>query len=136
MSDIDKEKLKKYDEVVNTIITNVLIEHHRLGKFVLYNFNPDDPTHQLYFNVTAVAADLQMEPIYLEMPFLSYVKLWIKFRKKRKNIRWLSLKVQQEIGTIDIIEVQEMMDFICKEMSIKEELFEEINDEYYGWSLN
>ena len=123
---------KKYDEVVNVVITNVLVERQRCGKYVLYDFDPADDANKLYFNVTTVAADLNKEKIYLDMPLLDYIKFWKKRCKKRSNLRWfnwfLKRKLNQYRVSVDII-----MNYICAELKLNYRLFKEINDEYYGW---
>lgn len=53
------QKYAEYDNVVRTIMTNVLVERERCGKFLLYDFKGNNGAEKLYFNVTAVAADLR-----------------------------------------------------------------------------
>lgn len=129
----EQGKIYQYDNIVQTIMTNVLIEHARLGGFVLKDFKPTNGAQKLYFNITAVAADLSKELIYLDMPLLSYLKLRLKFGRKRKNLRHFTSRYKNEIDIVEAIEVQEMMDFVYKELSLEGEIFEEINNEYYGW---
>lgn len=129
----EQGKIYQYDNIVQTIMTNVLIEHARLGGFVLKDFKPTNGAQKLYFNVTAVVADLSKEPIYLDMPLLSYLKLRLKFGKKRRNLLHFTSRYKNEIDIVEAISVQEMMDFVCKELSLDEKIFEEINNEYYGW---
>lgn len=124
---------RKYDEVIDIIMTNVLIERQRCGKYLLYDFNPDDDADRLYFNVTTVAADLNNEKIYVDMPLLSYIKFWKKRSKKRSNLRWFNWfqkkKLDDEFKTSPAV----IMDFICEQLKLNYRLFKEINDEYYGW---
>ena len=46
----DKDKYRHYDEIVNTILTNILVERERCGKILLWDFNPIDHGDRLYFN--------------------------------------------------------------------------------------
>ena len=130
----DKEKIKEYDNVVQTIMNNVFVERQRLGIYLLYNFKPTNGAQKLFFNVTAIAADINKEFIYLDMPIWSYLKFRHKFGKKRQNLRWWGPLKRRKIKEKDIAGAQEMMDFIRDAMSIKESLYEEINNEYYGWA--
>ena len=82
------EKYKQYDEIVNCIMRNVLVERQRCGKYLLWDFNPICDSDRLYFNITAVTADLNREFIWLDMPFIDYIKMKWKRRKVRKNLRY------------------------------------------------
>lgn len=133
---IEKEiypKYALYDSVVQTIMTNILVEHERCGKYLLYDFQPSDDANKLYFNVTAVAADLNKEKIYLNMPLLDFIFFWKKRRKKRKNLRWLNPIQKKKLSDENKTSVYIIMDFICEELKLNFHLFKEINDEYYGW---
>ena len=63
-----------YDSVVSTIMTNVMVERTRCGKFLLYDFKPELDMDRLYFNVSAIAADMMREKLYLHMPFFDLLK--------------------------------------------------------------
>ena len=63
-----EDKYSLYDSVVTTIMTNVLVERERCGKFLLYDFDPNLDLDRLYFNVAAIAADIRRENLYLHMP--------------------------------------------------------------------
>lgn len=127
-------KYKQYDEVVTTIMTNVLVEHSRCGKFLIYRFKPVDGMNKLYFNVTAVAADLRKENIYLSMPLLSYIKFRIKLGKKRRNLKWFGPIQRKKLSNEYKTSVRTIMEFICNSLKIDEALYDEINNEYYGWT--
>lgn len=126
-----EDKYKEYDHIVSTIMTNVLIERERYGSFLLYDFNIDSDADILYYNITAIAADLRKENIYLDMPLKKYWK-FKKNRKNRKNLKWFSpfkkRKLEDEFKTSVII----LMEFIREQLNFSYELFKEINDEYYG----
>ena len=84
----DKEKFGRYDEIVNTILKNILVERERCGKILLWDFNPIDHGDRLYFNIAAIVADINKEPMYLNMPLFDYLKFKWKRRKSRKNLRY------------------------------------------------
>lgn len=128
-----ESKYIQYDNVVNTIMTNILVERERCGKYILYDFRPSDDADKLYFNVAAIAADLNGEKIYLGMPLLDFIFFWKKRRKKRHNLRWLNPIQKKKLSDEDKTSVAIIMDFICVQLKLNYRLFKEINDEYYGW---
>ena len=125
-------KYKTYDNVVSTVMMNVLVERKRCGSFIVYDFDQDENSNRLYFNVTAVAADINKEYFYIHMPLLSYIKLKFKWRK-RKNFRWFgpikNKKLDPQCKTSTTI----LMDFISEQLNVPYTIFEDINNEYYGW---
>lgn len=129
----EETKYKTYDNVVSTIMMNILIERKRCGKFLIYDFDQTDDGNKLYFNVAAVAADLEKEKIYLDMPLLDFIFFWKKRHKNRKNLRWFGPFQKRKLLDENKTSVSIIMDFICKELKINYRLFKEINDEYYGW---
>lgn len=132
MEEINKEVIQEYDKIVQAIMTNVLIEKERLGNFIIYKFNPDDDAQKLYFNVTTVAADLIRQPIYLDMSLWTYLRFRFKFGRKRRNLRWFG-RLRRKVNAKEIVDTQELMDFIGKEFDIDRKMFNNINNEYYGW---
>ena len=128
-----ESKYIQYDNVVNTIMTNILVERERCGKYILYDFRPSDDADKLYFNVATIAADLNKEKIYLGMPLLDFIFFWKKRRKKRHNLRWLNPIQKKKLSDEDKTSISIIMDFICVQLKLNYRLFKEINDEYYGW---
>ena len=128
-----ENKYIQYDNVVSTIMTNILVERERCGKYILYDFQPSNDADKLYFNVAAIAADLNKEKIYLGMPLLDFFFFWKKRRKKRHNLRWLNPIQKKKLSDEDKTSVSIIMDFICVQLKLNYRLFKEINDEYYGW---
>ena len=122
-----------YDSVVSTIMTNVMVERTRCGKFLLYDFKPELDMDRLYFNVAAIAADMMREKLYLHMPFLDYLKLRIKYRRKRTNLKWFSPWSEKKLDNEYKTSVGVLMSFIEEQLKLSEGLFKEINDAYYGW---
>lgn len=129
----EETKYKMYDNVVSTVMMNVIVEKQRCGKFLIYDFDQTDDGNKLYFNVTLVAADLEKEKIYLDMPLLDFIFFWKKRRKNRKNLRWFNPIQKKKLSDENKTSVSIIMDFICEELKINYRLFKEINDEYYGW---
>ena len=127
-----EDKYKQYDEVVQTIMRNVLVERERCGKFLLYDFQPLMDADRLYFNVAAIAADLRKENLYLNMPLRDYIKFRKKRGKKRTNLRWFgpihSYFLDQEYKTSTYI----IMEFVKEALDLPSDMFKTINDEYYG----
>lgn len=130
---IHNKDYKEYDRVVQTIMTNIFVEKERNGKFIIYNFDPQIDSHKLYFNVTAIAADLINEKVYLDMGLLDYIKFWKKRSKKRSNLKWFSPFHKYKMDDEFKVDTSKLMDFIADELDIKRSLFKEINDKYYGW---
>lgn len=122
-----------YDSVVSTIMTNVMVEHTRCGKFLLYDFKPELDMDKLYFNVAAIAADMMREKLYLHMSFLNYIKFRIKFWKKRTNLKWFSPWSEKKLDNEYKTSVGILMSFVEEQLELPEGLFKEINDAYYGW---
>lgn len=128
-----EDKYTQYDNVVSTIMTNILIERERCGKYILYDFQPSNDADKLYFNVATIAADLNREKIYLGMPLLDFIFFWKKRRKKRHNLRWLNPIQKKKLSDENKTSISIIMDFICVQLKLNYRLFKEINDEYYGW---
>ena len=126
-------KYKQYDSVVSTVMMNILVERERCGRFLIYDFDQNDDGNRLYFNVMAVAADLEREKIYLDMPLLDFIFFWKKRRKNRKNLRWFNPIQKRKLSDENKTSTSIIMDFICEKMNLNYRLFKEINDEYYGW---
>ncbi len=128
-----EDKYIQYDNVVKTVMTNILVERERCGKYILYDFQPSNDADKLYFNVAAIAADLNKEKIYLGMPLLDFIFFWKKRRKKRHNLKWLNPIQKKKLSDENKTSVSIIMDFICVQLKLNYRLFKEINDEYYGW---
>lgn len=133
MSEITKADYDLYDSVVTTIMRNVLVERRRCGKFFLYDFHPENDAEKLYFNVAAIAADLHRENLYIDVPFWTYIKLRLKFRKRRTNLKRVTKASKKEVDDEFKTSVYILMDFIAKGLDISTDLFKTINDAYYGW---
>lgn len=128
-----ENKYKLYDSVVSTIMSNVMVECARCGKILLYDFKPELDMDKLYFNVAAIVADISKEKLYLHMPFWGYIRFRMKFWKKRMNLRWFSPWAEKKLEDENKTSVSIIMSFVAEKLEISEDLFKEINDEYYGW---
>lgn len=128
-----KNETPTYDEVVGTIMSNVIVERQRCGKIILWDFQEDNDWDRLYFNVAAIIADMNKELIYLQMPFWKYVKMKWKRRKQRKNLRYLSRSRAEDISYESRTSVYIIMDFIRNFYNLDKDDFGKINSEYYGW---
>ena len=126
------ETNKQYDEIVGTIMQNVIAEMNRSdGRIVLWDFQHNQDMDRLYYNIACIVADLYDKQIYLQMPLLQYLKFKYVHRK-RKNIHWISRKckwLKDENKTSIFI----IMDFVRAHYGINMTLFKDINEEYYGW---
>ena len=128
-----KNETPTYDEVVGTIMSNVIVESHRCGKIILWDFQEDNDWDRLYFNVAAIVADMNHEVMYLQMPLWKYVKMKWHRRKQRKNLRYLSRSRAEDIPYENRTSVYILMDFIRNFYKLDKDYFKKINDEYYGW---
>ena len=126
------ETNKQYDEIVGTIMQNVIAEMNRSdGRIVLWDFQHNQDMDRLYYNIACIVADLYDKQIYLQMPLLQYLRFKYVHRK-RKNIHWISRKckwLKDENKTSIFI----IMDFVRAHYGINRTLFKDINEEYYGW---
>ena len=126
-------KYDKYDEVVSTVMRNILVERERVGKFLLYDFQPQMDADKLYFNVANVAATMRKENLYLNMPLLDYIKFRKKRGKKWSNLRWCIPWTLKKLDNEHKTSIYIIMDFIKETLDIPSNMFKDINDEYYGW---
>lgn len=126
-----ESKYEKYDEIIQVIMTNIEVERGRNGKYLLYDFQPELTMDKLYYNATAIMADLNHEPIYIDLPFFDYMK-FRRERRKRKNLKWFGPLKKRKLSDDCKTSAYIIMDFIREVMELDESIFEEINSEYYG----
>ena len=124
------ETNRQYDQIVATIMQNVLAEANRAGgKVVLWDFHPQNSVDRLYYHIACIVADIYNKQMYLEMGFMDYLKFKHK-NKKRKNIHWVWRKhtsLSDDVKTSVFIIMEYVRQFYNIEMSV----FEDINKEYY-----
>ena len=130
---VDKETEIKYNQIVGTIMQNVFAERNVANKIVLWDFQESQPMDRLYFNVASIVADMGKERMYLQMPFIDYLKLKWQFRKKRKNLRWCSPIMTRELPDESKTSLYIIMSFIAEYYNIDMKVFEDIQKEFYGW---
>lgn len=126
-----EDKYNFYDNVISTIMTNILVERQRCGKILLYDYDPSNAADRLYFNVATIAADLNKENIYINTPLLDYRKIRKKFGKKRSNLRWFGPLEKKKLSDDHKTSVYIIMDFIGEQLNISDKVFQDINREYY-----
>lgn len=130
---VDRETEKKYDEIVGTIIQNVLSERSIAGKIVLWDFQESQAMDRLYFNVASIISDMNGEKLYIQAPLLTYLEMKWKRRKSRKNLRWCGPLSARQLPDDAKTSVYIIMDYIRGYYNEPYEIFEEINSEFYGW---
>ena len=130
---VDRETEKKYDEIVGTIIQNVLSERSIAGKIVLWDFQESQAMDRLYFNVASIVSDMNGEKLYIQAPLLTYLEMKWKRRKSRKNLRWCGPLMARQLPDEAKTSVYIIMDYIRGYYNEPYEIFEEINNEFYGW---
>lgn len=123
-----------YDEVVGTIMSNIIVERQRCGKIILWDFQVDNDWDRLYFNIATIVADMNHDVMYLQMPLWEYMKLRWKRRKQRKNLRYLSRFRAEDVPYENRTSIYILMDFVREFYNLPNNFFKEINDEYYGWT--
>ena len=129
----ENTKYNEYDKIVGTIMSNVLAERNRVGKIVLWDFQEGQSSDRLYFHAACIVADVENEKVYINMPFIQYLKLKWKSRKVRKNLRWCNPLMARRLPNEGKTSVFIIMDFIAEFHKIGFNKFAEINEAYYGW---
>ena len=130
---VDKETEIKYNQIVGTIMQNVFAERNVANKIVLWDFQESQPMDRLYFNVASIVADMGKERMYLQMPFFAYLKMKWRRRKTRKNLRWCGPLMKKRLPDEAKTSIYLLTDFVREYYDITPEVFEAINDEFYGW---
>lgn len=124
---------KRYDIIVSTIMQNVLAERRIANKIILWDFQEKQPMDRLYFNVAAIVADMNNEPIYVQMALIPYLKMKWKRRKTRKNLRWIGPIMAKELPNEAKTSVYVLMCFIAEFHKIDLKVFDDIQNAYYSW---
>ena len=130
---IMEDKYKHYDEIVKTIVLNIDAERQRVGKIILWDFHEEKDSDKLYFNVAAVVSDIKNELMYVQMPLIPYLKMKWKRRKTRKNLRRLGWRAAKSLPFQSQTSIGVIMEFVKNYHKETDEIFTEINNEYYGW---
>ena len=112
-----EDKYKHYDEIVKTIVLNIDAERQRAGKIILWDFHED----------------IKNELMYVQMPLIPYLKMKWKRRKTRKNLRRLGRRAAKSLPPQSQTSIGVIMEFVKNHYKETDEIFTEINNEYYGW---
>lgn len=128
-----EDKYKHYDEIVKTVVLNVEAERQYAGKIILWDFHEERDSDKLYFNVAAVVSDIYNELMYVQMPLIPYLKMKWKRRKTRKNLRRLGRRAAKSLPPQSQTSIGVIMEFVKNHYKETDEIFTEINNEYYGW---
>ena len=130
---VDRETEIKYNQIVGTIMQNVFAERNIANKIILWDFQESQSIDRLYFNVASIVADMGKERMYLQMPFFTYLKMKWRRRKTRKNLRWCGPLRAHKLPNEAKTSIYLIMSFIAEYYNINIKVFEEINNEFYGW---
>ena len=131
---IDKETEIRYNQIVGTLIQNVISEYGRAGKkVVLWDFHEEQPYDRLYFNAAAIFADWKKKKMYIQMPLIPYLKLKWRRRKTRRNLRWCGPLMAHTLPDEAKTSVYLIMSFVAEYYNIDMEVFKTIQDEFYSW---
>lgn len=130
---VDRETEIKYNQIVGTIMQNVLAERNIANKIILWDFQESQPMDRLYFNVASIVADMDKECMYIQMPLFTYLKMKWKRRKTRKNLRWCGPLMKKRLPDEAKTSVYILVDYVREYYDESYEIFEEINNEFYGW---
>lgn len=130
---VDRETEIKYNQIVGTILQNVLAERNITDKIILWDFQESQPMDRLYFNVASIAADVGKECMYVQMPLFAYLKMKWKRRKTRKNLRWCNPLRARKLPDEAKTSVYILMDYVREYYDVSYDTFEKINNEFYGW---
>lgn len=131
---VDKETEIKYNQIVGTIMQNVISESGLANdKIVLWDFHEDQPYDRLYFNAAAIVADWKKKKMYIQMPLIPYLKLKWRRRKTRRNLRWCGPLIASRIPNNAKTSIYLIMSFVAEYYNIDMEVFKTIQDEFYSW---
>jgi len=138
---MDKEKQKLYDQVISTLITNVMSEKKRNRRIILRSFDCTDPSHMLYYEASAIISDIGNTPIYLNMKLWDYIKFVYHNIKRWKRLKWVSNEKVLEweldrgndfiIASVDTI-TSFVKQFYLKERQLSFSEFDTIYGQIYG----
>ena len=129
---MDENRVRKYDEIVTTVLQNVLVERERVGKIVLFGFDPKIYSHRLYYHVAVIASAINQENIYLGMGVVDYVKFVCTHWQMRKVLRrfgnyWHS----EDVDPMKLSSVHSVMHHVKEYYGIGETTCGNIVKEFY-----
>lgn len=123
--------LKLYDEIVGTVVANVLAESARTdNKIYLKWFQSDQASHSVYFEGASIAAAVLKTQIYMDMPLHKYILFKLKNWRRRKLLKWVRTKDVPESAT----QIQLIINHISTHFELTPEtgtIWRDINYRYY-----
>ena len=119
--------LNFYDEMVSTVVANVLTEQSRVKDKQIYIkwFEPSRFVSQkIYFYGACIVADVTQSKVYLDMPLHEY--LWFKLThwKYRTQIK----RIKRDNVPLEVVRTQLIIDHIEEYFKIRSEANEIWND--------
>lgn len=131
---VDKETEIRYNQIVGTIMQNVISECGLAGdRIVLWDFHEDQPYDRLYFNAAAIVANWKKKRMYVQMPLINYVKFKWKRRKTHRSLRWCGPLMARALPSEAKTSIYLIMSFVAEYYNIDMEVFKTIQDEFYTW---
>ena len=123
--------LKLYDEIVGTVVANVLAESTRTdNKIYLKWFESGQASHNVYFEGACIAAAVLKTQIYMDMPLHKYILFKFKNWRRRKLLKWVRTKKVPESAT----QIQLIIKHISTHFELIPEtdaIWRDINYRYY-----
>ena len=103
--------LNLYDQIVASVVANNLAEAARTNnKIYLKWFDPEQASHNVYFEGASIAATVLKSQIYLDMPLPRYIIFKLKNWKRRKQLKWIHTNKVPEAAT----QIQLIINHICR----------------------
>lgn len=132
---VDKETEIKYNQIVATLMQNVIAQYGAADhKIVLWDFQENQPYDRLYFNVAAIVANWKKKRMYVQMPFIDYVRFKWKRRKTHRSLRWCGPLMAHTLPNEAKTSIYLIVDFVREFYNESYDTFEKINNEFYGWN--
>lgn len=120
---------KRYDEVLNSILLNVMVEEGRDNGIYLKGYD-GSAKDKLYLNAAiATSALTGQQKIVMLMPLHKYIVFLCKNWKGKRQFKWMSdWRAKSEITS----NLNDILDCVAKALNVTDEEFEEIYNAYYG----
>lgn len=121
-----EENYTLYDKVVSTTLINYLVENRRNYGLVLSPFNPTNIDYLYAFEIALLLSDSIHEKFYLDMNFFNYWKFKLRNWSVRKNFKRYTNNTP-----IIKMDLDKILEYMKKELSLENNIFEQIYNEYY-----
>lgn len=123
--------LNLYDQIVAAVVANNLAEAARTNnKIYLKWFDPEQASHNVYFEGACIAAAVLKTQIYMDMPLHKYILFKFKNWRRRKLLKWVRTKNVPESAT----QIQLIINHISTHFELTPEtgtIWRDINYRYY-----